>query len=86
MTLFTKPEIGSWNLTDLVEDANKSQFQEFLQYLEESVKMLELKRNDLSPKISATEFENLLHLIEDILEKVNIASGYASFSYYFYKY
>jgi oligoendopeptidase F len=81
MTLFTKPEIGSWNLTDLVEDANKSQFQEFLQYLEESVKMLELKRNDLSPKISATEFENLLHLIEDILEKVNIASGYASLTY-----
>ncbi len=81
MTLFTKPEIGSWNLTDLVEDANKSQFQEFLQYLEESVKKLELKRKDLSLKISATDFENLLHLIEEILEKVNIASGYASLRY-----
>jgi oligoendopeptidase F len=81
MTLFTKPKIGSWNLTDLIEDPNKSQFQEFLQYLEESVKQLELKRNDLSPKISATDFENLLHLIEDISEKVNIASGYASLRY-----
>ena len=81
MTLFTKPKIGSWNLTDLIEDPNNSQFQEFLQYLEESVKQLELKRNDLSPKISATDFENLLHLIEDISEKVNIASGYASLRY-----
>src|SRR5919112_746354 len=81
MTLFTKPKIGSWNLTDLIEDPNKSQFQEFLQYLEESVKQLELKRNDLSPKISATDFENLLELIEDISEKVNIASGYASLRY-----
>src|SRR5919106_1364923 len=81
MTLFTKPKIGSWNLTDLIEDPNNSQFQEFLQYLEESVKQLELKRNDLSPKISATDFENLLQLIEDISEKVNIASGYASLRY-----
>ena len=81
MTLFTKPKLGSWKLTDLIEDPKKTQFQEFLQYIEAIVKLLELKRKDLNPKISATDFENLLHLIEDISEKVNVASGYASLRY-----
>lgn len=81
MTLFTKPKLGSWKLTDLIEDPKKTQFQEFLQYIEAIVKQIELKRKDLNPKISATDFENLLHLIEDISEKVNVASGYASLRY-----
>jgi oligoendopeptidase F len=81
MTLFTKPKLGSWKLTDLIEDPKKSQFQEFLQHIEAIVKQLELKRKDLNPKISAIDFENLLHLIEDISEKVNVASGYASLRY-----
>jgi oligoendopeptidase F len=81
MTLFTKPKLGSWKLTDLIEDPKKTQFQEFLQHIEAIVKQLELKRKDLNPKISATDFENLLHLIEDISEKVNVASGYASLRY-----
>ena len=81
MTLFIKPKIGSWKLTDLVEDPNKRQFQEFLQSLEARIKQLEDKRKDLNPEISATDFENLLHLIEDISEKVNVASGYAHLRY-----
>jgi oligoendopeptidase F len=81
MTLFIKPKIGSWKLTDLVEDPNKRQFQEFLQSIEARIKQLEDKRKDLNPKISATDFENLLHLIEDISEKVNVASGYAHLRY-----
>jgi oligoendopeptidase F len=81
MTLFIKPKIGSWKLTDLVEDPNKRQFQEFLQSLEERIKQLEDKRKDLNPKISATDFENFIHLIEDISEKVNIANGYAHLRY-----
>jgi oligoendopeptidase F len=81
MTLFIKPKIESWKLTDLIEDPNKSEFQEFLQSLEARIKQLEDKRKDLHPKISATDFENLLHLIEDISEKVNVASGYAHLRY-----
>src|SRR5919108_5321652 len=81
MTLFTKPKIGTWKLTDLIEDPKKNEFQEFLQNLEARVKELEQKRKDLNSKISPTEFENLLHLIEDISEKINVASGYAYLRY-----
>src|ERR671912_401033 len=81
MTLFIKPKIGSWKLTDLIEDPNKSEFQEFLQSLEARIKQLEDRRKDLNPKISATDFEKLLQLIEDISEKVNVASGYANLRY-----
>ena len=81
MTLFTKLKVGSWKLTDLIEDPTKSEFQEFLHYLESRVTQLEQKRKDLNPKISATDFENLLHLIEDVSEKVSIANGYAYLRY-----
>ena len=81
MTLFIKPKIGSWKLTDLIEDPNKSEFQEFLQSLEARIKQLEDRRKDLNPKISVTDFEKLLQLIEDISEKVNVASGYANLRY-----
>ena len=81
MTLFIKPKIGSWKLTNLIEDPNKSEFQEFLQSLEARIKQLEDRRKDLNPKISATDFEKLLQLIEDISEKVNVASGYANLRY-----
>ena len=37
----------------------------------------ESRKNDLNDKISVFDFENLLHMIEDITEKVSIASGYA---------
>src|SRR5919202_3835527 len=77
MTILIKPKLGSWKLTDLVEDPNKSEFDKFLQSLESRVKQLEAKRKDLNPKISATDFENLIHLIEDISEKISVASGYA---------
>jgi oligoendopeptidase F len=81
MTILIKPKLGSWKLTDLVEDPNKSEFDKFLQSLESRVKQLEAKRKDLNPKISATDFENLIHLIEDISEKISVASGYAHLRY-----
>ena len=45
-------------MTDLVEDPNKRQFQEFLQSIEARIRQLEDKRKDLNPKISAADCEN----------------------------
>jgi oligoendopeptidase F len=81
MTIFVKPKIGSWNLTDLIKEPNGIEFQEFLESLEEGVRRLENKRKDLHNNISQVNFENILHLIETISEKVNIASGYAHLRY-----
>jgi len=81
MTIFVKPKIGSWNLTDLIKEPNGIEFQEFLESLEEGVRQLENKRKDLHNNISQVNFENILHLIEMISEKVNIARGYAHLRY-----
>ena len=81
MTLLLVPKIGSWKLDDLVKDPTDKEFQEFLESIATKVTQLERRRGDLHNSVSAVEFENFLHSIEEISEKVNIASGYAHLSY-----
>jgi oligoendopeptidase F len=81
MAVFVKAKIGSWNLDDLIKEPSGIEFQEFLESLEEGVRQLENKRKVLHNNISQVDFENILHLIETISEKVNIARGYAHLRY-----
>src|SRR5215467_2724746 len=81
MTLLSMPKIGSWKLDDLVKDPTEKEFQEFLESILNKVEQLERKREALDNHISIVEFENSLHSIEEISEKVNIASGYAHLNY-----
>jgi oligoendopeptidase F len=81
MALLAIPKIGSWNLNDLVKDPNGNEFQEFLQHTEAIIDEVEGKRKDLDNHISVSDFENLLHLIENISERISIASGYAHLKY-----
>jgi oligoendopeptidase F len=81
MTLFFNPKIGSWELLDLIKGPNATEFQEFLQSISTKVTQLESRRKDLHDNISTLEFENFLHSIEEISERVSIASGYAHLSY-----
>jgi oligoendopeptidase F len=81
MKAFVEPAIGSWDLSDLVKDPNGNEFKEFLETIKKRVMEFETMKNDLNDKISVFEFENLLHMIEDITEKVSIASGYARLRY-----
>jgi oligoendopeptidase F len=81
MALLAIPKIGSWNLNDLVKDPNGNEFQEFLQHTDAIIDEVEDKRKDLHNNISASDFENLLHLIENISERVSIATGYAHLRY-----
>ena len=75
------PKIGSWKLDDLVKDPTEKEFQEFLESILNKVEQLERKRETLDNRVSIVEFENSLHSIEEISEKVNIASGYAHLNY-----
>jgi oligoendopeptidase F len=81
MTLLSMPKIGSWRLDDLVKDPTAKEFQEFLESIANKVEQLERKRGELDNGVSLVEFENFLRSIEEISEKVNIASGYAHLSY-----
>lgn len=75
-------KVSSWKLTDLVQDHSGDEFRHFLVSVETAVKQFETKRKDLNPDISVADFENLIHSIEDISEKVSIARGYAHLWYY----
>jgi oligoendopeptidase F len=81
MALLSMPKIGSWKLDDLVKDPTEKEFQDFLESITTKVGQLERRRGELNNSISALEFENFLHSIEEISEKVGIASGYAHLSY-----
>jgi oligoendopeptidase F len=81
MKAFVKPTVGSWDLGDLVEDPHGNEFKKFLQTIKKNVMEFESRKCYLNDKISAFDFEDLLHMIEDITEKVSIASGYAHLRY-----
>ena len=81
MALLSLPKIGSWKLDDLVKDPTEQEFQDFLESITTKVAQLEGRRGELSNSISEVEFENFVHSIEEISEKVSMASGYAHLSY-----
>ncbi|MFQ5940586.1 MAG: M3 family oligoendopeptidase [Nitrososphaerales archaeon] len=75
-------KVGSWKLTDLVKDPSTDEFQNFLDSIERGVKETEATRSELQPNIPAIDFENIIHLIERIDEKLSIALGYAHLKHY----
>ncbi len=74
--------VGSWKLTDLVKDPSAKEFRTFLDSIEDKVKEFEARRNQLQPSMPASEFEHMIHAIEQIDEKLSVASGYAHLQYY----
>src|SRR3954462_14428725 len=81
MALSVLPKPGAWNLDDLVKDPNGNEFQEFLKCIKKDAADFENSCKDLHDDISISDFENLLHFIENIIERINIASGYAQLRY-----
>jgi oligoendopeptidase F len=73
---------GRWDISDLVKDPSSEEFSQFLRSIEEQVVKFERGRQLLRPNISPEEFEDLIHALESISEKVSIASGHAYLSYY----
>ncbi|MBI5133323.1 MAG: M3 family oligoendopeptidase [Thaumarchaeota archaeon] len=79
---YTSLKVGSWKLTDLVKDPAGNEFQRFMRSIETETEQFEARRKDLNPAISSIDFEKLIHLIEDVYEKISIATGYAHLQYY----
>ena len=79
---YTSLKVGAWKLTELAKNASGDGFQRFLASVEELVKQFEAKRKELRNDISSADFEKLIHLTEEIIEKVSIASSYAHLQYY----
>ena len=75
-------KVGSWDLAGLVRDPAGDDFKQFLNSIEGKVRDFESKRSSLRPDIPAAEFEGFIHAIEEIYEKVSVASGYAHLRYY----
>jgi oligoendopeptidase F len=75
-------KVGRWDISDLIEDPSSEEFSQFLRSIEEQVVQFEGSRQLLRPDISSEEFEDLIHMLESISEKVSIASGHAYLSYY----
>lgn len=79
---FASLKVGTWDLSGLVRDPAGDDFKDFLNSIEKKVKAFESKRAFLRPDMPAAEFEGMIHDLEDIYEKVHIASGYAHLRYY----
>jgi oligoendopeptidase F len=79
---FATLKLGTWDLSGLVKDPNGPEFIDFLESIESKVKAFEGRRQSLRPDIPASEFESIIHDIEEIYEKLSIAGGYAHLRYY----
>lgn len=75
-------KVGRWNLGDLVEDPTGAEFKDLLKAIETQLADFEAKRKSLHSGMSHDDFENIIHELESISEKVSIASGYAHLLYY----
>src|SRR5690606_33841383 len=67
---------------DLVRDPSGDEFAQLLKSIEAEDAQFERNRQILRPDITSSEFEGLLHKIEEISEKIAVASGYAHLRYY----
>lgn len=78
---YTTLKVGTWDLSGLVKDPAGDDFKRFLVSIESKVGAFESKRQRLRPDIPVQEFEGMLHDLEEIDEKMSVASGYAHLRY-----
>ena len=74
--------VERWDLKDLVKDPYSEEFSRFLRSIEDQIVQFESSRDLLHSNILPEEFERLIHMVENISEKVAIAAGYAYLCYY----
>jgi len=72
---------GIWDLTKLVKNPKSPAFQKQIKELEKQAVTFEKIKSKLNPKISSTNFKNILQQVEEISENMSRIGGYASLSY-----
>jgi oligoendopeptidase F len=75
-------KIGKWNLTDLVPSSTAKQVVELISDIKSKVVSLENMRSLLRNDIAIEDFLGMLHIIEEISEKLTILGGFAHLQYY----
>ncbi|MGE3858361.1 MAG: M3 family oligoendopeptidase [Nitrososphaeraceae archaeon] len=80
MTLLQKPQLGPWDLSELVKEKNND-LQNYLKTLNHDVEIFENNRQLLEDSISSQKFNVLLSDLESISEKLNMAIGFAHLKY-----
>ncbi|MGI9011256.1 MAG: M3 family oligoendopeptidase [Nitrososphaeraceae archaeon] len=80
MNLLQKPQLGHWDLSELV-DEKKNIIKNYLKILHVDVKKFENNRNLLNDNISSQKFSEMLLHLEKISEKLNMVIGFAHLQY-----
>ena len=80
MNLLQKPQLGHWDLSELV-DEKKNIIKNYLKILHVDVKKFENNRNLLNDNISSQKFSEMLLQLEKISEKLNMVIGFAHLQY-----
>jgi len=80
MNLLQKPQLGHWDLSELV-DEEKNIIKNYLKILHVDVKKFENNRNLLNDNISSQKFSEMLLHLEKISEKLNMVIGFAHLQY-----
>lgn len=74
-------QLGEWDLTEITRDPKSLEFQKQIEGLEAAAKSFEKVKRKLSPDMTAKNFVQILHQLEDISEKMSRVGGYASLAY-----
>ena len=80
MTLLQKPQLGYWDLSELV-DGKKNNIKDYLKILQDEVKKFKENRELLNDNISSQKFSKMLLQLEKISEKLNMVIGFAHLQY-----
>src|SRR5215203_1614359 len=80
MTLLQKPQLGCWDLSELV-DEEKNNIKNYLKILHYDVKKFRENRELLNDNISSQKFSKMLLQLENISEKLSMVLGFAHLQY-----
>jgi oligoendopeptidase F len=80
MNLIQKPQLGHWDLSELVNE-KKNDLQNYLKILNDDVEKFENNRKLLNDSISSQEFTDMLLQLEKISENLNMVIGFAHLQY-----
>ena len=76
-----KVKTGTWDLSELLKDPIKDEFNRSLSHINAKVANFEEKKSVLGKDISTNDFMNLIKNSEDIVESLSYVTGYAHLKY-----
>src|SRR5262245_28611925 len=76
-----KMKTGAWDLSELLKDPIKDEFNKSLSHINTKVASFEAKKSLLRKDISTTNFMKLIKDSEDIAESLSYVAGYAHLKY-----